>query len=477
LNQRLTNVLRIPRIPSTSSLSGRLSGSQAFVPDVDPRRAQDYPAEERKIRIKKRIIVCCDGTWDNGLIANERWKYTNILKLARSINHVDERSNPGIPQLVFYQSGIATEDYSILRTLDGAVGATLADKVQEAYGFLAHNYQPGDEICLFGFSRGAYTARMVAQFIGAIGILSRTDMDHFADIFVAYQKRGQATDEDDLAALDRQLEPWTNPQALGKRRVSQDPRQFSIQCVGVFETVGAVGLPEELTHKSPPTKTIFGFPNMKLGEHIARAYQAIGMNENRKDFDIAKFEQTEGGRRKGQILNQCWFAGAHADIGGSYEQHDLSDITLAWLTANIGDILSLDYTYLASLPDPVAPWGAQAPHDSATGVFALAATIHRQLPTETNNITHETIHPSVMRQHTLNKTLLSNLQNNPSLVAKLLPLEEDIKNAWKVSPQRSQAYENQKDHPKAHPRVQDQRSPLAKIIGEHSMGAVIREVI
>ncbi|KAG2044896.1 hypothetical protein BDR03DRAFT_1021376 [Suillus americanus] len=367
-------------------------------------------------------------TWQDGVIVNECWKQTNILKLSRGLEHIDERSGVPIPQIVYYQCGIGSGQNFYSEYVDGSRDDFVnSEKVQEAYAFIAQNYHPGDEIFLFGFSRGAYTARMIAMFIGAIGVLDRTDMDHFADIFVAYQKRGKETDPEEIEKLDASLSQWTSPDSRGKRRADSDNDSFSIKCVGVFDTVGSVGLPEELTHKSPSTKSIFGFPNNELGEHIERAYQAFAINEIRLDFDCCKFVQTDGGRRKGQILKQCWFSGKLRDntalIGGGWQGHDLSDISLMWMVANIGDMLSIDTAYIFSLLDPVAPWGEQHPHDPRTGIFLLSKEHVRKLPTVTDNITHETIHPSVLRQK-------QSILFDPTLVCKLLPLEEELQKKW-----------------------------------------------
>ncbi|KAI9069965.1 hypothetical protein FKP32DRAFT_1558689, partial [Trametes sanguinea] len=383
------------------------------------------PAQELS-RGHKRIIVCCDGTWQDGIVVNQRWKYTNILRLARAINHVDERFRPPIHQVVFYQSGIGTDNIYD-EVVDGS-------KVEEAYAFIAHNYRPGDEVShifLFGFSRGAYTARMVAMFIGAIGVLDRTEMDHFATIFVAYQKRGKEQDPDEIRKLDEQLSPWTGPNAPGKRRADAGPHVFSIKVVGVFDTVGSVGMPEELTLRNQKMKSLFGFPDLLLGEHVERAYQALALNEHRADFDCARFEQTEGGRKKGQVLSQCWFTGMCA-IGGGYEEHDLSDITLNWMISNLGDALSFDYDYVISLPRPTTHWGAQPPHDSRTGIFALSKEIQRKLPTVTDNVTHEVIHSSVLQQLHLVPDLKDIINHNPDIVAPLLAWEERVKTHWEL---------------------------------------------
>ncbi|GJE86180.1 DUF2235 domain-containing protein [Phanerochaete sordida] len=392
----------------------------------------ELPSSMKGPNVTKRVIVCCDGTWQDGLVVQQRWKYTNVLRLARSLTHTDERYVPHVPQVVFYQSGVGTFGDKIIEELDGFVGASLAEKVQEAYAFIAHNYRPDDEIFLFGFSRGAYTARMVALLIGAIGVLDRTEMDHFADIFVLYQRRGKAQDARARAALDAQLAPWTAPGAPGKARADSGPHAFSIKCVGVFDTVGALGLPEELT-RSDAVRTLFGFPDRHLGEHIERAYQALALDEHRKDFNCAKFEQTEAGRRKGQILKQCWFSGSHSDIGGGFEDHDLSDLTLTWMAANISDMLALDHHYLRSLPDPVAPWGELPPHNSMTGIYAVAERIQRALPAGVDDTTHESIHPSALCQRAPLPGVLAALRAAPALLWGLLPHEEAVRAGWRVT--------------------------------------------
>ncbi|KAJ6509494.1 hypothetical protein C8R47DRAFT_1098890 [Mycena vitilis] len=402
---------------STQQLAGGYSGE---------------PTNASPFRVRKRIIVACDGTWQDGVSTENRQSYTNILRLARTINHEDNRTQPATPQIVFYQSGIGSEKGFYSEYIIGTTGGTLADKVEEAYGFIAHNYYPGDEIFLFGFSRGAYTARMTAMFIGKIGVLDRADMDHFAGIFSAYQALGKSKDEAEMQRLNEELAPWTGHDSPGKKRADSGDDSFSIKFVGVFETVGSLGLPEELTHKSPHIRNLFGFNDRLLGEHIQYAYQALAVNEPRADFDCCKFEQSPGGLRKGQVLRQCWFTGCHADIGGGYKAHDLADLTLFWMAANLEDHLSLDYAYLGSLPRPNFPWGEQSAHDPANGIYKIAKKIQRTLPTETNSVTHETIHSSVLHQKSLVEPLSIDLSQHPHLVAPLLPLEDALRGHWPV---------------------------------------------
>ncbi|KAF9270123.1 hypothetical protein L218DRAFT_14436 [Marasmius fiardii PR-910] len=242
-----------------------------------------------------------------------------------------------------------------------------------------------------------------------------------------------------------ELEQFEDKISSGVQRAFGGGRPFSVKCVGVFDTVGSLGLPEELTVEPGPIKTLFGFPDRTLGEHIEHAYQALALNEPRKDFDCTRFEQTSKGRSKQQVLEQCWFTGSHADIGGGYSKHDLADLTLVWMVAHVSNMLSMDLSYLARLPHPVAPWGAQNPHDPLTGIFALSLTTERTLPTSKNEITHERIHPSVLQQRKLQPAIKCLVEEHPELVCKLLPLEEELRTEWPYVPGQVDIHDNKTD--------------------------------
>ncbi|KAF8905539.1 hypothetical protein CPB84DRAFT_597698 [Gymnopilus junonius] len=386
----------------------------------------------------KRIAVFCDGTWQDG-VTKQRSHYTNVLRLARTINHEDKRLETGsVPQVVFYQSGIGSENNFYSEYIEGTTGDSLADKVEEAYAFLAHNYKPGDEIFIFGFSRGAYTARMVAMLVGEIGVLNRKDMDNFAGIFLDFQKLGKSTDSKEKKALEEKLARWRSPESEGKRRANK--HNFSVKCLGVWDTVGKLGLPEEITVIPRKSYNIFGFPDRILGEHVEHAFQALALNEMRVDFDCNKFIQSEAGKLKHQTLKQCWFSGCHSDVGGGYKHHDLADLALIWMAAQVEKFLSLDIDYLENILQPVAPWGTQKPHNSATGIFMLANTVQRTLPAQPHDPeTHESFHPSVLQQTKLSQSVSETLTLSPDFVAPLSPLEEYMKKKWPYDPDSPQA--------------------------------------
>ncbi|KAF5312190.1 hypothetical protein D9619_003570 [Psilocybe cf. subviscida] len=409
-------------------------------PNRSPRRVLTYPegghsSPELQVKAYKRIVIFCDGTWQDG-ISVQRSRYTNVLRLARTVNYEDDRFRPAIPQIVFYQSGVGTEKNLYSRYVEGG---TLADKVEEAYAFIAHNYSPGDEIFLFGFSRGAYTARMISMFIGEIGILDRKDMNNFGKIFVNFQKLGDGkSGEKELA--EQFLEPWRSARSKGKRRADVDGDRFTVKCVGVWDTVGALGLPQEFLTLSTRTIKLFGFHDRLIGEHVEHAFQALALNEMRADFICNKFEQSEAGLKKGQKVKQCWFAGCHTDIGGGYKSHDLADISLVWMAGQIESLLSLDIDFLKSCSEPVAPWGKQQPHDSSTGIFRFANKIERPLPACANDlVTHETIHPSVLEQDTISQEISELIEKNPGLMHELTSLEQQFKQSWPYDPTSRQA--------------------------------------
>ncbi|KAF8632637.1 hypothetical protein AX15_001836 [Amanita polypyramis BW_CC] len=313
----------------------------------------------------------------------------------------------------------------------------LVEKIESGYGFIAQNYQPGDEIFLFGFSRGAYTARMIAILIGEIGILDRKDMDSFAEIFRTYREMGNNKNETEMCDLKEKLTPWTDPDSRGRQRADPDGDGFTVRCICVFDTVSSVGLPEEVS-MTPPIHSLFGLSDKTLGKHIERAYQALALDEDRVDFNCVKFVQTEACRQKGQSLKQCWFSGSHSDVGGGFPVHDLANLTMMWMVGQVSDILSLDADYLRGSSEIVAPWGKQAPHNPRTGIFSIASATPRPLPSLDPD-TQESVHPSVHEQEILDSRIKDHIEKYPELICQLTPLEEEWKQRWPYDPNTPQA--------------------------------------
>jgi uncharacterized protein (DUF2235 family) len=261
----------------------------------------------------KRLVICCDGTWNRP----ESDNITNIEKIARTVAIDSDRSG-GVQQLVLYISGVGSHWFWIDRVLGGAFGFGLFANVTEGYRFIALNYEPGDEIFAFGFSRGAYTARSIVGMIGRVGLLTR---DAMVD-----GKLPEAVDRYRLRKPKDGFYGASNEEF--KRDFCHQPK---INFLGVFDTVGALGVPGALGHKNK-------FHDVRLGDAVSCARQALAIDEPRIKFEPAIWETSEPNDQQalfdtaGDRIKQVWFEGAHSDVGGGYTPSGLSDTTLLWMT-------------------------------------------------------------------------------------------------------------------------------------------------
>lgn len=283
----------------------------------------------------KRLIVCCDGTW------NDPEDKTNIAWLSENI--VDD----GTDQLVFYDTGVGTKWYD--EKAGGIVGAGLSRNVRQAYRFIRTHYQPGDEVYAFGFSRGAFTARSLCGFIGLVGYLE--DEDDVTDAYRFYR----INEPDEVPNLFERL---FQPKSTGP---------IPIKLIGVFDTVGSLGLPLEISDdatqpeddslreriKSTGLKAldwlgdrlrrpITRFHDTTLGSSVEHAYHALALDEARAMFAPTLWTAAPGqaltlrpDRQEGQVtqkVEQVWFAGSHSDVGGGYQDEPrLADVPLLWM--------------------------------------------------------------------------------------------------------------------------------------------------
>ena len=236
--------------------------------------------------IMKRIIICSDGTWNRPeRIGHEEDNPTNVLKFARGIASKDSKD---VKQIVFYDWGIGSYHDSATA---GAFGAGLEKNVMDAYRFLVHNYDAGDEIFLFGFSRGAYTVRSLCGLINNSGVLQSSKGYLVEEAFVKYKNK-------DIEPNGTEMLEW--------RKENSIEDKTKINFVGVWDTVGAMGLPI----------SVFGlikdkhlFYDNKLGSNIETARHALSLDEQRKDFKPTIWEP-----KQGVDIQQVWFAGVHADV-------------------------------------------------------------------------------------------------------------------------------------------------------------------
>ncbi len=260
----------------------------------------------------KRLVICCDGTWNR----SDNPTVTNVEKIARTIQLEPEQAL-GVQQMVLYIPGVGTAGYQADKILGGAFGFGLFNNVLNAYRFLSINYAPGDEIFVIGFSRGAYTARSLAGMVGKVGLLTREAMidGHLHEAGLRYRHPGD----------EEWPQEWADPEQFRAEHCHPD---VPIKFLGVFDTVGALGVPGALGRRQQ-------FHDVALGDAVRTARQALAIDETRMKFEPCLWQASTDPDRpevSGRI-KQVWFEGAHSDVGGGYEEAGLADTALLWMAA------------------------------------------------------------------------------------------------------------------------------------------------
>jgi len=276
----------------------------------------------------KRIILCADGTWNvRDQVDRETGKRrpTNVTKIARAIL---ARAPNGVHQIVYYHDGIGTEGGAVDRITDGAFGHGMEDNIRTLYRFLVYNYQPDDEIFLFGFSRGAFTVRSLAGFLNRVGLIEKDDDYFVPEIYDCYEKGYLQGSPEWLQAFKQ------------TKNIRPCP---PIRFLGVWDTVGALGAPGFLGRIVNGGK--YKYHDIGLHQAIENAYHALAVDEKRRPFapDIWTRPSSWNG-----VLVQAWFAGVHTNIGGGYAPDGLANETLHWIVEKAEDLgLAVDHQYLA----------------------------------------------------------------------------------------------------------------------------------
>jgi len=317
----------------------------------------------------KTLVVCCDGTWQT---PDQDAGPTNVTKMARAIL---PRNAAGDPQLVFYDEGVGTGN-RLDRLVGGAIGRGLGDNVQQAYRFLALNHEAGDTICLFGFSRGAYTVRSLAGLVGLVGLLHKGDLEYMPAVWEYYRTPPDKRD------------PATVP---GRGRA----RTPMIDLVGVWDTVGSLGIPGNVLGRIGRKK--HEFHDVMLSPKIRHAYQALAVDERRGNFQPAIWDTRK--TAPDQQVEQVWFAGGHGNVGGGVarlpdrdDYSALSDVAFLWMVEKASPLLAFD-------PDYVRAKARQMTPETLCGVIDDQAKrgIWRALPKHVRKLggdPSEAVHPT-----------------------------------------------------------------------------------
>jgi uncharacterized protein (DUF2235 family) len=293
----------------------------------------------------RRIAVFLDGTSNTPEELRHIGNYdllepppiTNVVRLLRGV--VTDNTKTDLPQIIGYFRGVATEGSTPTRLVDGLSGHGLSRIVLDAYRFISHNlewsgansatlYQ--DEVYIFGFSRGAYAARALSGFLNKLGLIRKDGLMLLPFFFSQYQKLLSKGEEFDA----RTLRIWEN-------YVHPEYRSIPVKFLGVWDTVGSLGIP--VTGLSWITVDYDKFHDTTLTKNVTHAYQALAIHELRRPFKPVFWTKKAD---PSQTVEQVWFAGAHSNVGGGYEQTGLSSYALDWMAykaQQTGLVLDLPY--------------------------------------------------------------------------------------------------------------------------------------
>ena len=297
--------------------------------------------------MSKNIVVFSDGTGQEGGKAYN----TNVYKL---FNMIEDRTPR---QIAFYDRGLGTG----WRKLTGsAFGAGISANIRECYEFIFDHYQAGDQVFLFGFSRGAYTVRSLSGFIERFGILPKSRRELIHQAYKIYKASDDERDEKKDAFLE-----------------SHHTMRCPIRFIGVWDTVAALGIPIKLLDLVNPTRN--EFHNTEMCKNVEVGRHALAIDDERRAFhptywDEQRLGQTPDGVQ--QDVKQVWFSGMHSDVGGGYAEQQLFDIALQWLRreAEAAGLLIYDNHKVTIDPD-----GNGKMHDSHDGFGVLYRKKPRRL--------------------------------------------------------------------------------------------------
>lgn len=328
--------------------------------------------------VGRNLVVCCDGTgnlWRSGACD------TNVVRLFKALPPDDPQR-----QLSYYDPGVGTPDglvgtaaraglFSLdtLRRVAGlAWGDGVWDNVAQAYHFLCHHHQPGDRIYLFGFSRGAFTVRVVSGLINLFGLL-RPGHEHLMPTLLRLYRH--PADPDHPAAEQVYIREFSD------RFCRAD---VPVHFIGVWDTVETVGMSQLFGVGSSNPR------NTQVKPCFRHVRHALALDELRWTFLPRLYTLPTGSLGPGQTLRQVWFRGAHSDVGGGYAEAGLSTIALQWMAGQAHDQgLRLDLSVLARWQgDP-----CDTLHSEVTlcPTWALVGVFQRKV-----DLRQETVHASVV---------------------------------------------------------------------------------
>ncbi|MCX7004763.1 MAG: DUF2235 domain-containing protein [bacterium] len=310
----------------------------------------------------KKLAVFFDGTWNSSDQHTEKEQPcpTNMAKLFEATQPNSAQNE--VPQIVHYIQGVGT--HKLERIRGGGFGFGISDNIKEGYKCLVSNYEKGDEVFIFGFSRGAYSARSLAGLIRNVGILKREKLYLINKAYEGYKNRSMEWAPKGSKAISfRQNNTWGDE---------------TIKFLGVFDTVGALGAPFGIVVGWIVDKLFrCSFHDTQLSSIVENAYHALSIDERRLPF--LPTLMTPNTRHDPSHFEQKWFPGVHSDVGGGYSTTGLSDLALAWIANKaIENGLNLNLNLITN--PSFAPNVNAEPNNSQSLFYRIASVLFVKLP-------------------------------------------------------------------------------------------------
>ena len=291
----------------------------------------------------KNIVLCSDGTGNQDI----KNRGTNVFKLYEAVDIQGHKTKPVTKQVAFYDDGVGTAN-AFAKVVGGAFGWGFSRNVKKMYRELVNVYEAGDSIYLFGFSRGAYTARALGGFIQYCGVLDtnyystrpREELtnkiiecwDDFTKVAFKYAKAKERRGKIPTEAEKAQYQRESIRRRTGNHAVDPEEK-LKIPFIGVWDTVGAIGTPfdglRELISRFHP----IWFADNTLGPEVSHACHALALDEERRTFHPELWNEQHG---RDTRIKQVWFAGVHSNVGGGYPKQGMSLVTLDWMMSEAG---------------------------------------------------------------------------------------------------------------------------------------------
>jgi uncharacterized protein (DUF2235 family) len=283
---------------------------------------------------------------------------------------VRSQARDGTDQVVYYHAGLGTSG-GLDKFTGGAFGDGIEENIRELYRFLIYNYVAGDEIYLFGFSRGAFTVRTLAGFLSLTGLLQKDDDYYVPEVYACYENG---------------LLPNSTEWKQAFHNIQGTQVAPPIHMIGVWDTVGALGAPGMLGQMLNGKK--YQYHNIGLTPQIQHAVHAMAIDEQRKPFAVNLWQRPAGWAGS---LEQVWFPGVHCNVGGGYRPDGLANEALHWMIERAEALgLEFDADYLQAF----RPCFNSILHDSMSAAYRVMGPILRDVG---QNASHgEALHQSVL---------------------------------------------------------------------------------